>query len=169
MKRLYWDTVEFNNQRMFLTVTKRGLSFISNPGCGISQVYDFYRHQAFEFKYSATLTKPYREAITRYLNGERLDHRFPLDFCGDDDVVQKKVWRLVCQIPYGEVRTLGQLTQAVGLSLTQVKRTLCSNPALILVPTHRILANARQLGRFRESTEMKSQLLEMEAIMSGEN
>lgn len=166
MKRLYWNTVAINDHRMYLAATHRGLKFMSNPKHGISQVYDFYRHQPFEFKYSTQLMHPYQKVIEDYLSGERYSNHLPLDLKGIGDQVDHRVWQLVRKIPYGEVRTVSQLAHQLNSTPNQIKAALRLNPVMILIPTHRVLETPEKLGHFRESSSMKSQLLEIETIMS---
>ena len=169
MERVYWNTVEFNNSRMFLVTTQRGIKFISNPKRGISQIYDYYRHQAFEFKYQALITAPYQRFLSRYLEGDSGRGHLDLDLNGIGTQVDRRVWRLVRRIPYGEVRTVDQLAHRLHVSQTQVVSAVRLNPVLILIPTHRVIVNSEKLGRFRESLGMKSQLLEIETIMRNVN
>ena len=165
MERVYWDTVEFNNHAMFLVATQKGIKFVSNPALGISQIYNFYRHQSFEFKYQASITSDYQRILTDYLGGDRLDQPVPFDLKGGGDQFALQVWRLVRRIPYGEVRTVKQLADQLQTSAASVETAIKSNPVLILIPTHRVIVSSQKLGRFRESLSMKSQLLEIETIM----
>ncbi|QBP17683.1 methylated-DNA--[protein]-cysteine S-methyltransferase [Acetilactobacillus jinshanensis] len=166
MERLYWNTAAFNDHRMYMAVTKKGLKFMSDPKQGISQIYDFYRHQSFEFKYQADLTRPYQKVIEDYLAGEHYSNHLPLDLDGIGDHLDHQVWHLVRQIPYGEVRTVKQLAKRLHSSAARIEKSLRLNPILILIPTHRVLETPEKLGHFRESPGMKSQLLEIETIMS---
>ena len=43
--------------------------------------------------------------ITEYLNGRRREFDFPYTMKGTE--FQRKVWRALCAIPYGETRTYG--------------------------------------------------------------
>ena len=151
---------------MYLAASRRGIKFISDPRCGISQIYDFYRHRSFEFKYRADVTRPYQKVVADYLAGETYPNRLPLDLRGIGNPLDHQVWRLVRRIPYGEVRTVGQLADRLACPRQRVIAALRLNPVLILVPTHRVLTNSEKLGHFRESSGMKSQLLEIETIMS---
>ncbi len=42
MKKLYWESMEVNNQKFFFTVTDKGLNFVSSPGKYLSEIFDFY-------------------------------------------------------------------------------------------------------------------------------
>ncbi|XIF19438.1 MAG: methylated-DNA--[protein]-cysteine S-methyltransferase [Acetilactobacillus jinshanensis] len=122
MERLYWNTVAFNDHRMYIAASRKGLKFISDPRHGISQIYDFYRNRPFEFKYQADVTRRYQKVIADYLGGERYPNDLPLDLDGIGDTFDHQVWRLVRRIPYGEARTVKQLAQRrieTALSVTR--------------------------------------------------
>ena len=55
--------------------------------------------------------------IREYFDGRRQEFDLPLTFVGTD--FQKKVWQALLSVPYGEVRSYGEIAAAIG------KQTLC--------------------------------------------
>lgn len=79
--------------------------------------------------------------------------------------------RRACQnIPRGEVRTYGELAQAVGHpgAARAVGNVMRKNPTPLLVPCHRVVGR-QGLGNYSapQGVSMKRRLLEMEATASG--
>lgn len=85
---------------------------------------------------------------------------------------QVAVWRAVCEIPRGEVRTYGQVAEMAGhpRASRAVGSALHVNPLTVLIPCHRVVSasmsgkplDIRSVGRYFSSPEIKLALLEAE-------
>lgn len=53
---------------------------------------------------------------------------------------QRRVWRAICAIPPGEVRTYGELARWIGSGARAVGNATAANPWPLLVPCHRVVA-----------------------------
>jgi methylated-DNA-[protein]-cysteine S-methyltransferase len=86
-----------------------------------------------------------------------------LDLQGSD--FQRKVWRALLQIPWGEVRTYGELAAALGMpgAARAVGAANGRNPVAILVPCHRVVGAGGRLGGYSGGLEVKRELLAHEA------
>ncbi|ORY60037.1 6-O-methylguanine DNA methyltransferase [Pseudomassariella vexata] len=62
---------------------------------------------------------------------------------------EKKVWRLLCQIPPGHVSTYGIISVHLGSSPRAVGNALRRNPFAPQVPCHRVVATGGALGGFK--------------------
>jgi methylated-DNA-[protein]-cysteine S-methyltransferase len=103
-----------------------------------------------------------RGALTDYFAG-RAPALPALDLQGSD--FQRLVWRALLTIPWGEVRTYGEL--AAGLGRPGAARAVGAangkNPVAILVPCHRVVAAGGQLGGYSGGLALKRELLAHEA------
>jgi methylated-DNA-[protein]-cysteine S-methyltransferase len=103
-----------------------------------------------------------RSALTDYFGG-RAPTLPALDLQGSD--FQRLVWRALLDIPWGEVRTYGEL--AAGLGRPGAARAVGAangkNPVAILVPCHRVVAAGGQLGGYSGGLALKRELLAHEA------
>lgn len=104
--------------------------------------------------------------FTSYFAGERVDFDIPLNW----DVVtgfQKRVLQKVYEIPYGSTVSYGEIARQIGnpKAARAVGGAVGSNPWLLLVPCHRVLAANRGLGGFGCGLEWKIKLLELENIL----
>jgi len=165
MKKLFWESIEVNNQKFFFTVTQKGLSFVSSPGKYLSELFDFYPNRYdFQFMYDETVTNDYLEEFTDYFDKKRKTFDLPVDLDGVGTELQHQVWAEIQKIPYGETITYKQLAENVGKpkSIRPVAHAVAMNPDLIVVPCHRVIHSNGDLGDYRGGKETKKALLEFE-------
>lgn len=78
---------------------------------------------------------------------------------------QRRVWAELLRIPYGEVRTYGEI--AAGLGRPGAARAVGAangrNPVAILVPCHRVVQRGGRLGGYGGGVAVKRWLLAHEA------
>ena len=100
--------------------------------------------------------------MSEYLKGERKEFDLPLNPKGTD--FQKRVWRALCDIPYGEMRSYKQIAKAVGNSkaVRAVGMANNRNPITIVVPCHRVIGADGKLVGYGGGLEMKEFLLRLE-------
>ncbi|NLL78602.1 MAG: methylated-DNA--[protein]-cysteine S-methyltransferase [Clostridiales bacterium] len=110
---------------------------------------------------SVLLEQAVRELL-EYLNGQRKRFEVPLSPKGTP--FQEKVWEELCQIPYGEVSTYGELAVRIGnpKGARAVGMALNRNPIMIMVPCHRIIGKDGSLTGFGGGLFAKKYLLSLE-------
>ena len=103
-----------------------------------------------------------RGQLGEYFRGERREFSTPLRSYGDD--LQRRVWELVRQVPYGETLTYGQLARELGDGTTpqEVGAAVGRNPLSILVPCHRIVGSTGKLTGYAGGLQRKQFLLDLE-------
>ncbi len=81
---------------------------------------------------------------------------------------QRRVWRELLAIPFGELRTYGELAARVGCpgGARAVGGANQANPIAVLVPCHRVVASGGRLGGYAGGREAKRWLLAHEAAHS---
>jgi methylated-DNA-[protein]-cysteine S-methyltransferase len=79
---------------------------------------------------------------------------------------QHKVWRELQAIPYGQVKTYGDIAKKLGkpLAMRAVGGACGRNPVPLFVPCHRVLAASSHLGGFSAGLDVKRRLLQIEGI-----
>lgn len=107
-----------------------------------------------------------REAVrqlTEYLEGRRTTFTLPLAPEGTE--FQKKVWRALQEIPYGETRSYQQIAQAVGRpkACRAVGMANHRNPILLVIPCHRVIGANGSLVGYGCGLPLKEKLLRLEA------
>ena len=106
--------------------------------------------------------EPIIRQVTGYFAGEVSE--FDVDLAPDGNEFQRSVWELLCQIPYGETRTYGELATALGdRSLARSIGTACaSNPIALIIPCHRVIGADGSLTGFGGGLDRKEYLLHLE-------
>ena len=115
----------------------------------------------------SALDKKIARLIRQYCQHKSVCFDVPLKLRGT--AFQKKVWRELCRIPPGEVRTYGELAAKLSTSPRAVGNACRRNPVLLMVPCHRVVS-ASGLGGFAGKTTglwpaMKRRLLQHEGVL----
>lgn len=100
--------------------------------------------------------------LDEYFAGERKVFNLPLAPKGTE--FQKKVWAALCDIPYGETRSYGEIAAAVGnpKASRAVGMANHRNPISIIVPCHRVIGADGRLVGFGGGLWIKEKLLKLE-------
>jgi AraC family transcriptional regulator of adaptative response/methylated-DNA-[protein]-cysteine methyltransferase len=103
--------------------------------------------------------RDYAQAIAAYLAGDNTDLSLPLDVRAT--AFQRKVWKLLQAIPYGETRTYSEIAQRAGepRAVRAVARAIATNPVALLIPCHRAIRKGGGLAGYRWGVERKAALL----------
>ncbi len=106
----------------------------------------------------AALAAP-RAQLAEYFAGGRVDFTLALAAAGTP--FQHKVWRALCEIPYGETISYGELARRIGQPTASRAVGLAngSNPIPIVVPCHRVIGSDGSLTGFGGGIERKRWLL----------
>jgi methylated-DNA-[protein]-cysteine S-methyltransferase len=100
--------------------------------------------------------------LKEYFKRKRREFELPLEIIGTD--FQKKVWKELLKIPYGETITYNQL--ALNLGDKKVIRAAAAangaNPLPIVIPCHRVIGSDGNLVGYGGGLDVKQQLLELE-------
>lgn len=107
-----------------------------------------------------------KEELAEYLSGKRKEFSFPVQPEGTP--FQKRVWKALQDIPYGETRTYGQIAALVGSprGARAVGMACNRNPVMIAIPCHRVLGSNGSLTGYACGLDIKKQLLKLEGISS---
>ena len=111
--------------------------------------------------------RPLREAarqLGEYFAGERREFDLPLRLEGTD--FQRRVWKMLTEIPYGETWSYGQLAKRIASpkGFRAVGLANGRNPISILVPCHRVIGADGSLTGYGGGVERKRWLLAHEGL-----
>jgi methylated-DNA-[protein]-cysteine S-methyltransferase len=100
-----------------------------------------------------------RAQLAGYFAGERV--AFDLPLAPEGTSFQRKVWSALCEIPYGETISYGELARRIGqpTAARAVGLANGSNPLPIVVPCHRVIGADGSLTGFGGGIERKRWLL----------
>jgi len=113
-----------------------------------------------------TFMAPYVHQLQEYFEGSRRRFDFDVDFLEGTEF-QRKVWRALHSIPYGQVRSYKWVAQAIGSGhgYRAVGGGCGANPVAIVIPCHRVVSHDGKLGGFGYGLEMKQRLLQLEGAL----
>lgn len=101
--------------------------------------------------------------LGEFLAGKRKDFSVPVVMAGTG--FQERVWRALCEIPYGTTVSYGQLARRAGADggMRAVGRANGDNRIAIVVPCHRVIRADGHLGGYSGGLDLKRRLLDLEA------
>jgi AraC family transcriptional regulator of adaptative response/methylated-DNA-[protein]-cysteine methyltransferase len=158
-----YTTAECDLGRVLLAATDRGVCVVSLADT--------------EMKVTAFLIKEYPAAVLkrdeagladwlsnllRHLAGYEPHLDLPLDVRAT--AFQRRVWEELRRIPYGETRSYKQVAEAIGApkAVRAVARACATNPAVLVIPCHRVIGSDGSLTGFGCGIARKKKLLERE-------
>jgi O-6-methylguanine DNA methyltransferase len=156
--------VESKLGRLRIAVTTKGLVRLALPraaGKGFRGWIERHLPNAQSVDWLPALDKVCSE-LDEYFTGRRLEFTLPLDLRGTP--FQRKVWETLLEIPFGEVRTYGEIARRIGKpgAARPVGAAAGANPVPIIVPCHRVVAAGGHLGGYTGGLSTKRKLLAFE-------
>lgn len=102
------------------------------------------------------------EEITRFLAGKSTTLDPLVSLLLKEDGTYGRIYRAVRTIPYGSVRTYGEIALQAGTNPRTVGMAMKRNTTPIIIPCHRVVS-AEGLGGFTPDLWLKEELLRIEA------
>lgn len=111
--------------------------------------------------------------LDRYFAGKRpAISELPLAPIGSE--FRKEVWQVLCEIPYGETTTYGEISRKLAarrgltrMSTQAVGGAVGHNPISIIVPCHRVVGSNGSLTGYAGGLQKKIKLLTHEGVDMG--
>lgn len=102
--------------------------------------------------------------LSEYFQGLRKDFNLSLDARGT--AFQKRVWRVIRQIPYGQLRSYQDIADAIDSPSAPraVGRANNKNPLAIIIPCHRVIGTNGLLTGYVGGLDIKKDLIDLEKI-----
>lgn len=100
--------------------------------------------------------------LSEYFAGART--RFEIDVAPQGTEFQRRVWRALCEIPYGQTISYGELARRLGdvKAVRAVGLANGANPVAIVIPCHRVIGANGSLVGFGGGLPIKRALLDLE-------
>jgi methylated-DNA-[protein]-cysteine S-methyltransferase len=102
--------------------------------------------------------------IKLYIEGDLKEFGSDVDLSSGTPF-QASVWRELLKIPYGNVKTYGEIAEEIGNphAARAVGNAVGANPVPIIVPCHRVVG-ASGLGGYSCGIQIKKKLLQIEGV-----
>ena len=165
---LVWDSVPSPMGECVLLASDAGLHWVGTPGASLDKgLLWAKKHGRSEQAIRAThpVLQQAKYELHRYFAGEKITFSTPLDLHGT--AFQISVWHELCNIPYGETRSYGELALTIGRpnAPRAVGTANGANPIAIIVPCHRVIGSNGTLTGYGGGLPTKSWLLALERIV----
>ena len=131
------------------------ITIFEEGGKIISLLFSYSEHSD-----SSPLLEKAKEEIEEYFQGKRKTFDLPLDAKGTE--FQKRVWKELLDIRYGETLSYGEIGDRIGTKAYRAIGNACgNNPIPILIPCHRVVGKDN-IGGFSLGLDLKRKLLDIE-------
>lgn len=163
---VYYSIYESTIGPVFIASTLKGICRIA---LGQDDADQFFGYMQKLGKYTCDSDKnlKYMNQLDGYFKG--MLREFEMDFDIKGTVFQLKVWNELKKIPYGQVRTYGDISRSLGMSCPRaVGQANKRNPLPIVIPCHRVVSSSGIGGYSGETSgsrvDIKKCLLELEGF-----
>lgn len=162
---LYYTYYESPVGRTLLLASEEALVGLWLPGQNVDQP---LMAQAIPQDHAPILERG-RTWLDRYFSGARpVPEEIPLAPQGS--AFRKRVWRRLCQIPYGQLETYGQIARELAtenggkMSAQAVGGAVGHNPIALIIPCHRVIGANGNLVGYGGGLALKKRLLYHEGV-----
>jgi methylated-DNA-[protein]-cysteine S-methyltransferase len=160
-------TFEYNSPIGLLTIASDGESI---TGLWIKgQKYFAATLEAENSPMSLPVFERVKEWLTTYFNGKNPAFTPPLAPKGSP--FRQAVWKILCEIPYGELITYSDIAKMIAkqsgkekMSAQAAGGAVGHNPISIILPCHRVVGSDGNLTGYAGGLSKKVKLLELEGI-----
>lgn len=143
--------------------TPIGVVYIEENGKAITALrFDKEHENEFLKEPETELLKMAGDQLMEYFLGKRTEFSLPLAPQGTD--FQKKVWKALCMIPYGQTKSYRQIAEQIGnpKACRAVGGANNKNPIMIFIPCHRVIGADGSLVGFGGGLYAKEYMLKLE-------
>ncbi len=126
------------------------------------EIYEKYQEKDTELLLKA------KKELEEYFAGKRKKFDLPLNQEGTN--FQKKVWKALENIPYGETRTYKEVAKMIGNEKASRAVGMANNKnnIPIIIPCHRVIGSNGKLVGYALGLDMKKYLLDLESAVFGD-
>ncbi|RAL26917.1 methylated-DNA--[protein]-cysteine S-methyltransferase [Thermoflavimicrobium daqui] len=168
-----WSQMDSPVGLLTLAATKDGLCHIlfsksGEPTIGL-KVWLNKTFRSFQLEKNDSELLLYSEQLDRYFDQTIKEFDVPLDIYGTP--FQKRVWKQLQSIPYGEVRSYKEVAEAIGIpkAVRAVGGANNRNPVSIIIPCHRVIGSNGSLVGYGGGLFIKEFLLTLEGYLPHED
>jgi len=162
MSLVLWRTAETPVGELRLVASAKGLCAVVWPTDTAARVSVVADLDVAEQADDVPLLNDAAAQLAEYFAGDRTTFTVPLDLRGTG--FQRRAWRALADIPYGETRTYAQ--QAMAIDRPKAVRAIGAangrNPLSIILPCHRVIGSDGSLTGFAAGLDAKRFLLSLE-------
>jgi len=162
--KLYYTTFKSPVGEILATRTERGLNFITFPKSTWQRFLSALRKdENIDLKKDEKKFLSLKKNLKAYFSSRKVNFKESLDLTGGT-AFQKRVWKAMLKIPYGQTKSYGWLAgQVGGRNRARAVGAACgANPIPIVIPCHRVIREDGGLGGYGGGLSIKRKLLKIE-------
>lgn len=161
MTTLYFTTVPTPAGEFSLAVDESGAIVATAFGDRATLASRVRAIAPFEFVAGKEQTRAARREVEAYFDGTLT--RFSLPLAPHGSTFQKRVWRELTRVEFGETCTYGDLARRLGSFPRAIGQANAANPICLIVPCHRVIGSGGALTGYAFGADRKRVLLEHES------
>ena len=148
---------------LFFYETDLGIIGIRDNNNAITEVF-YSKSKINDHLKETPLIRECFNQLKEYFQGTRREFTIPIEAEGSE--FQKKVWKALLDIPYGQTRTYKEIAIAIGneKACRAVGMANNRNPISIIIPCHRVIGANGKLVGYGGGLDIKEKLLNIEKI-----
>ena len=148
---------------LFFYETDLGIIGIRDNNNAITEVF-YSKYKINDHLKETPLIRECFNQLKEYFQGTRREFTIPIEAEGSE--FQKKVWKALLDIPYGQTRTYKEIAIAIGneKACRAVGMANNRNPISIIIPCHRVIGANGKLVGYGGGLDIKEKLLNIEKI-----
>ena len=148
---------------LFFYETDLGIIGIRDNNNAITEVF-YSKSKINDHLKETPLIRECFNQLKEYFQGTRREFTIPIEAEGSE--FQKKVWKALLDIPYGQTRTYKEIAIAIGneKACRAVGMANNGNPISIIIPCHRVIGANGKLVGYGGGLDIKEKLLNIEKI-----
>lgn len=120
-----------------------------------------YKNDSHILKETEVINNAFKQ-INEYFNGSR--KKFSLNIKCEGTLFQQKIWRSLCNIPYGHTISYKELAEKVASPKAyRAAGSACGqNPLPVIIPCHRVIHSNGSISGYALGADIKEFLLNLE-------
>ena len=148
---------------LFFYETDLGIIGIRDNNNAITEVF-YSKSKINDHLKETPLIRECFNQLKEYFQGTRREFTIPIEAEGSE--FQKKVWKALLDIPYGQTRTYKEIAIAIGNEKACRAVGMANNRNLIsiIIPCHRVIGANGKLVGYGGGLDIKEKLLNIEKI-----
>lgn len=157
---IYYTSLDTPIGKVFISKTDKGINLITWQK---DKWNEYCRMNKSNLKKDDKKLKAIADKMKKYFSGKRVSFNEKMDI-SQRNPLEKKVWKEMQKIPYGQTRSYKWLAGKAGnKKLARAVGNACAkNPVPIIVPCHRVIKSDGGLGGFAGGLNRKRILLKIE-------
>lgn len=118
-----------------------------------------------EWEENSAVFKETARQLKGYFAGSLKQFDLPLAAAGTP--FQMRVWKALCDVPYGETASYGEIAEKIGKPTASRAVGMANgrNPISIIIPCHRIIGSSGKLIGYGGGLNRKTKLLQLEGVV----